>query len=201
VRALLTAFGPFRGRVANQSQTVLEQCLRRLPPNWRAELLPVDLRWVREIAAQRVADSGLGAWLALGEAGEDGEPRLELRARNRYDLRDDAESAAEQALEGEVIARGPREFEVSLACEELAKAMRARGHALALSEDAGSHCCNALLYSALHAASGRASAPIIGFLHLPRRAAEAPQQARLVLDALAWLAAQRDLAALKSNAE
>jgi pyroglutamyl-peptidase len=191
VRALLTAFAPFRGRASNQSQAVLEHCVRRLTPPWRAELLPVDLGWVRQLAPQRVADPALVAWLALGEAGEDGEPRLELRARNAYDLRDDAESAAGEPPSGAVQPDGPPELAAMLPCADLAAALRARGHALTTSDDAGAHCCNALLYCALRAASVRAPAPWIGFLHLPRRPAEAPQQARLVLDALTWIGAQR----------
>ena len=187
MRALLTAFGPFAGRAVNQSQSVLELALRRLPAGWRAELLPVDLVWVRSLAAQRVGQSDLRIWLALGEAGEDGEARLELHARNHYDLRSDAASAAGEALQGELIAGAAGMLDCDLASEGLATQMRARGHALRLSEDAGAHCCNALLYCALHAAAARRPPPVIGFLHLPRRAAEAPEQARLVLDLLAAL--------------
>jgi pyroglutamyl-peptidase len=187
VRALLTAFGPFLGRAANQSQSVLEHCLRRLPPRWRAELLPADLGWVRTIAAERAADPRTSAWLALGEAGVDGPPLLERCARNRYDLREDPDSAAGAPPAGELEAGGPPQLDSTLPLDALARAMQARGHEVALSADAGAHCCNALLYFALRGARARTPPPRIGFLHLPRRAAEAPRQAQLVLDALAWL--------------
>lgn len=190
MRALLTAFGPFRGRPANQSQGVLERCARRLPEPWRAELLPVDLGWVRALALQRAGDPALVAWLALGEAGEDGgpgPPRLESLARNRYDLREDEESAAGEPLAGEVEAGGPAEAFAPASCLELAAWLRGRGHGIGVSRDAGAHCCNALLYASLRAGAARAPAPWIGFLHLPRRASETAEQARLVLDALGWI--------------
>lgn len=187
MRALLTAFAPFRGRDVNQSQSVLEQCLRRLPMPWRAELLPVDLAWVREMAAERAADPALTAWLALGEAGEEGEPRFELQAHNAYDLRDDLASSGAERPQGTLLADGPPLLAATWPSEECSTAMRGRGHALTTSMDAGRHCCNALLYVALHAAAQRTPAPLIGFLHLPRRPAESTAQARLVLDALGWM--------------
>ncbi len=184
MRALLTAFGPFMDREQNQSQMVLELCLRRLPQPWRAQLLPVHLPWVLELAAARAADPDLAVWLAMGEAGEAGDPCLETRARNAYDLRRDASSAGGLAPEGPLEAAGPATVSALFPAEALARHLTARGHRLGLSADAGAHCCNALLYAATRVGARRRDAPRIGFLHLPRRPEEAALQAALVLDAL-----------------
>lgn len=188
MRALLTAFGPFLGRDQNQSQAVMELCLRRLPEPWRAQLLPVQLPWVLLLAKQRAADPRLRVWLAMGEAGEDGEPVLETRARNRYDLRGDPESAGDAPLTGELEPAGPAELPTPVPAAALAARLRQAGHGIGLSEEAGSHCCNALLYAATRAALAQPSPPRILFLHLPRQPARAAQQAELVLAAMHALA-------------
>lgn len=191
MRALLTAFGPFLGRDANQSQSVLELCLRRLPPPWKAELLPVDLAWVREISARRTRSPELEVWLALGEAGENGTPRIETCGRNHFDLNRDPASAGEEVLAGPLVIEGPRSLPTTLPVAELAEYLRNQGHELTLSADSGSHCCNALLYCGLHAVAGRARPPWIGFLHLPRRAQDLKSQALMIHDALVWIGEQR----------
>ena len=149
---------------------------------------PAELPWVRQRAAACAADAGLIAWLALGEAGEQGPARLEARAANAFDLRDDPEAAAGGAEQGALDPQGPAEVEAAFPCAALTEHLRSRGHRLGdPSRDAGRHCCNALLYLATRVASGRRPAPPIGFLHLPRRREEVPRLAALVRDALAWL--------------
>lgn len=194
VRALLTAFGPFGGRDQNQSQQVLEHCLRRLPEPWRAQLLPVQLDPLRAMVRAQAQRADLRLWLALGEAGRDGPPVLELDARNRCDFRQDPASAGGAGLQGAVEEGGPERIALAAPVARLAAALRAGGHDLELSTDAGSHCCNALLYAAARAAAAAGpEAPWILFLHLPRRPEALPAQAGLVLDALAWLGTERGL--------
>ena len=60
-----------------------------------------------------------------------------------------------------------------------------------LSQDAGAHCCNGVLWLATRrAAMSGAPRPWMGFLHLPRQPEQRPQQAALVQAAVAWLGAQ-----------
>lgn len=192
MRALLTAFGPFQGRDQNQSQLVLEQCLRRLPEPWRAQLLPVHLPLLRAQVATQARRPDLQIWLALGECGTEGPPLLETRARNRHDFGADLDSAGGGAPRGVLEEGGPEEVASAGPAAELAAALGARGHAIALSQDAGSHCCNGLLYLAARAlGAGAPERPWVLFLHLPRRAEDQAAQARLVLDGLDWLSARR----------
>lgn len=194
MRALLTAFGPFQGRSQNQSQQVLEQCLRRLPEPWRAQLLPVHLPQLRAQVVGHARRADLEVWLALGESGIEGLPRLEAVARNHHDFGADAESAGGGALSGVLEEGGPEQVRIDGVAGALAADLSARGHAVELSEDAGRHCCNALLYLALRSLEpDEPGRPRVLLLHLPRRSEDVPAQARLVLDALAWMAARRNL--------
>lgn len=194
VRALLTAFGPFQGRPQNQSQQVLEHVLRRMPEPWRAQLLPTHLGQLRQLVPGTARRADLRLWLALGESGLDGLPVLETVARNRYDFSNDPASADGEELQGEWEAGGPKLIRVSSPHEGLATALRARGHALGISEEAGSHCCNGLLYLASRSIAAEVpDAPWAFFLHLPRQPEQLSVQARMVHDAMTWLAAQRGL--------
>lgn len=192
MRALITAFAPFQGRDQNQSQLVLEHCLRRLADPWRAQLLPVHLPQLRaQIAANaRLAD--LHVWLALGECGAEGPARCETRARNRYDLGDDEVSAGGEARAGLLETAGPEQVECSSRSAALQAFLLERGHVLDLSQDAGQHACNALIYLGTRAqAAGGPDGLGILFLHLPRRPEEVGAQSRMALDAMAWLGAAR----------
>jgi pyrrolidone-carboxylate peptidase len=191
VRALITAFGPFQGREQNQSQLVLEHCLRRLSDPWRAQLLPVHLPQLRaQIAANaRIAD--LRIWLALGECSTVGPALLETRARNHYDFGADVLSAGGEAGSGALEAAGPEQVETSSVSSALFDFLVQRGHALQLSQDAGQHACNALIYLAQRAqAAGGSSSLGLVFVHLPRRAEDLGAQVQLVLDAMSWLGGQ-----------
>lgn len=193
MRALLTAFGPFLGRPENQSQQVLEHVLRRMPEPWRAQLLPAHLGQLRLLVAGAARRGDLQVWLALGESGLEGLPALETLARNRYDFSGDPASAGGGDHLGELEEGGPERIDLSSPASLLAAGLRERGHALALSEDAGSHCCNGLLYLASRAfAADPQDQRQVYFLHLPRRPEQLAAQARLVHDALSWLAARHD---------
>ncbi len=185
---LLTAYGPFQGREMNQSLQVLEVLRREsaFPESWEREVWPVRLPEVRRRVQERMAHPP-SVWLALGESGKEPPCRLETRGHNRFDLEHDDASADGGPSSGILCPEDPPALRAHWPFETLASALKEQGHAVALSSDAGSHCCNALLYLATLEAQQRTCRPWVGFLHLPRLPEATESQARLVLDAVRWL--------------
>lgn len=190
---LLTAYRPFQGRAENQSEQVLglAASLPTFPRAWSTEIWPAVLP---ELAGR--VDSVLAApapklWLALGEAGEQGQPALETIAFNQFELGEDAEAAADGPASGVFEAHGPALVRAHWPAAELAASLTEAGFSVELSQDAGRHCCNGLLWLATRAAERSLSPrPWIGFLHLPRQPEKRAEQAALVAHAAAWLARQ-----------
>jgi pyrrolidone-carboxylate peptidase len=191
---LITAFRPFLGRAENQSEQVLRRVasLPAFPPGWSTDSWPAV---VPELAARVEAVLTAPApqvWLALGEAREDGVPELETIAHNAFELGEDEEAAAAGPASGVFEAHGPAFVRAHWPAAGLAASLAEAGLSVQLSQDAGRHCCNGLLWLATRAAERALSPrPWIGFLHLPRQPEKRAEQADLVAHAAAWLAQQR----------
>jgi len=189
MHGLLTAYGTFMGREQNQSQLVLESLRQRGMPGLKCDLQqwPVVLPTVQSLVQSALGVPGLRYWLALGEAGRDGVPRLETRAYNHFDLRHDVQSAGGGSLEGSLVSAGPPSLRAHWPAPQLADAMNGAGYPVELSQDPGSHCCNALLYWGTLAAQAKQPRPWVGFLHLPRQPYKVEEFAQMVEFALLWL--------------
>lgn len=188
----LTAYEPFLGRPENQSQEVVRQVVAdpRFPSDWGSEFWPALLP---ELAARTEAvwERQPRVWLAVGEAREDGVPQLECVARNRWDLAGDQVAAGGGPEQGVFEAAGPAEIRAHWPAAQLARALRGQGFSFELSEDAGSHCCNGVLWWATRqAAVSGGPRPWMGFLHLPRQVERRAEQAELILAAVEWLRRQ-----------
>ena len=190
--ALLTAYEPFLGRPQNQSQEVVRLAAARedFPAACRVEFWPAILPQLEARGEQALA-AAPRFWLAVGEAGEDGVPLLETVARNHFDLGEDAAAADGGPASGVLEPGGPEQVQAHWPAAALAEHLRSQGHQVELSQDAGAHCCNGVLWLATRrAAMSGAPRPWMGFLHLPRQPEQRPQQAALVQAAVAWLGAQ-----------
>ena len=188
MRGLITAYEPFRGRETNQSQLVLEGVLgnQALPSGWEGQTWPVNLPEVRR-RVQEIMANPPRIWLALGEAGKSPQSRLETRAHNRFDLVHDCVAAGKESTAGLLDSHGPCALRSHWPAAQLTSALAAKNHRVRLSDDPGSHCCNALLYLANLEAQKKRLRPWIGFLHLPRLAAATGDQIRLIEEACLWL--------------
>lgn len=188
MHGLLTAYDTFMGREQNQSQMVLETLRERgLGLDCDMQLWPVVLPTVDSLVASALAIPRLRFWLALGEGATEGPAKLETRAYNRFDLRHDEPSAGGGPLEGQLDPVAPSSLRAHWPAAQLQTALGEQGFDVELSDDPGSHCCNALLYwSTLHAHHMQPR-PWIGFLHLPRRPQETEIQSQMIGAALTWL--------------
>ncbi len=188
MRGLITAYEPFRGRKTNQSQLVLEGVLanQRLPSGWEGQTWPVHLPELRR-RVQQVMANPPRIWLALGEAGKSPQSRLETRAHNRFDLEHDRVAAGKGVRAGLLDSHGPPALRAHWPVAQLTSAMAEKSHLVRLSDDPGSHCCNALLYLANLEAQKNNLRPWIGFLHLPRLPSAIADHIRFIEDACLWL--------------
>ncbi len=191
MHGLLTAYGAFMGREQNQSKMVLESLQeRKLDLDCDLQLWPVVLPTVKTLVESAVALPRLRYWVALGEGAMEGPPKLETRAYNRFDLRHDEPSAGGGATEGKLENIAPSSLRAHWPAAQLQTALGEQGFELELSDDPGSHCCNALLYwgtlAALNTPPGQPR-PWIGFLHLPRQPERVGEHAEMIESALRWL--------------
>ncbi|MFU8870119.1 pyroglutamyl-peptidase I [Natronococcus sp.] len=104
---------------------------------------------------------------ALGLAG--GRPTLSLErvGINLRDTRGVPDNEDREVVDGRVAADGPDAYFATLPCLEMKEAMREAGVPTRLSTDAGTHCCNDLLYAARHLVETTDRAFRTGFVHVP----------------------------------
>lgn len=162
MRCLVSAFEPFGGRVRNAASDCLDGA--SLPPGWERVVFPVCLPKLDSLV-DRVLERPPRIWLALGESTASSLPAFELAARPAWDLTADSAAAATGPLEG--CHPGPDLRSARLPSSWLQSELAALGHPLELSEDAGSHCCNALLWLVLSKTATWTRRPVAGFLHIP----------------------------------
>jgi pyroglutamyl-peptidase len=159
---LVTAFGPFGGRMENASSLALRELKSAFP--WiRHRILPVD----SVIAPARLLDAlrtiQPDALVMLGEAANSSRIRLETTAWNKMDF--SIPDIAGRQPKGRAILRGgiPR-LPAKLPLEGIRVRLEEMGHDVELSNDPGRYLCNQVFYTALHRLGADVPA---GFIHLP----------------------------------
>lgn len=159
---LITAFGPFGGRMENASSLALRELKSAFP--WiRHRILPVD----SFIAPARLLDalrtSRPDALVMLGEAANSSKIRLETTAWNEMDFT--IPDIAGRQPRGCAIRRdAAASLPATLPLQEISARFQKMGHDAEFSEDPGRYLCNQVFYTALHRLGGGCLA---GFIHLP----------------------------------
>lgn len=178
-RVLVTGYEPFDGERVNPSQLLVERW-RETPPVLPAgvelhlAVLPVARRRMPAQLAQLLDELRPEWLLALGQHARHGRVTLERFARNRLHFGARLDNDGDGAHEERILDDGPARRESTLPVARLAHELAARGLPVTLSEDAGSHLCNALLYQAL----GLRDGPRATFVHLPLLPEQASRRAR-----------------------
>lgn len=179
---LLTAFGPYDGGL-NASEALLDS-LRDDPP---AELAV----WVDRVAFHVFAcdtetlpgqlEAALSRYrpstcLLLGQTRQRNRLALERLAVNVRDFQV-PDACGAQPCNLPVVADGPAAYRSTLpAMAEIIAAWHGAGIPAVLSNHAGTHLCNQLLYLALHRAASRGDVLDTGFLHLPVLPEQVPSE-------------------------
>jgi pyroglutamyl-peptidase len=169
VRILVTGFGPFPGAAANPSQAVLRllardhaRALARAGIDLRLACLPVVHAGAQARLEALRARHKPHAVLHLGLAARRRRLTLEARACNRMSLLS-ADASGARAGARLLEPGGPAARRARAPLPHMLAALRTRGLAAALSQDAGAYLCNQTLYASL-----MGPIPAAAFLHLPR---------------------------------
>ncbi|MBB3974003.1 hypothetical protein [Hansschlegelia beijingensis] len=171
---LITGFGRFMGG-PNCSEILLSALAADragLEGIWGGpvalELLPVDVEAAPPALARALQAARPTHVLLMGQAGGREAICLERVARNLIDLRV-PDAAGRLGPIGPVDPAGPgQRLSTWPDLEGAISAARAEGVRAELSDQAGAHLCNQMLYLALEAAEQAAGRPFVAtFLHLP----------------------------------
>ncbi len=178
---LLTGFEPYGGRAENPSELLVRSLdgARIGGEAVEGRCLAVELRSVGPAIRAAIEETEPRLVLCLGLWPGEAMLRLERIASNQadFDIPDNAGLTARGPLDPD----GPAAFAATLPLHAIRDALLAAGIPCHLSGTAGQFLCNAVMYHALAACSGRTPAPPAGFLHVPY----APRQVAGLLAAAA----------------
>ena len=165
MKILVTAFGPFDGRSQNASSLALSR-LKREFPRLNTRILPVDSVSGPQRLLRALRDLRPDALLMLGEAAGSSAIRLESTARNLMDF-SIPDGAGRQPRGQRIDPTGPDSAESTLPLPEILADLESAGHAVSISDDAGSYLCNQVMYLALQWIAKHQLRCRAGFIHLP----------------------------------
>lgn len=164
MRLLLTGFEPFGGETVNPSGEVV-RLLAADPPSgveFTTMVLPVRFRSVGEEILPALESHD--AWLGLGEAG--GRAHLSVE-RVGINVFVDGSLPLDRREELTIREDGPDAYFARLPLREMAGSMRDAGAPSAVSNTAGTYCCNESLYRVQHHLAESGGDMPSGFIHLP----------------------------------
>ncbi|MEO5713287.1 MAG: pyroglutamyl-peptidase I [Luteolibacter sp.] len=165
MKILVTAFGPFDGRLENASSLALRG-LMEIFPQLRTRILPVDSVVAPARLRQALKTIRPDALVMLGEAAGSREIRLETTAWNELDFRI-PDIAGRQPSLRPVVATAPASLSSTLPLEAIHQKLTKLGHGVRFSDDPGRYLCNQVFFTARHFLDiGNIPCPA-GFIHLP----------------------------------
>jgi pyroglutamyl-peptidase len=187
---LVTGYEPFGEYEANPAQ----QLAARLDGAELddATVVGLDLPVVFDRAATRleaaIDEHDPDIVCALGLAG--GRPTLSIErvGINLRDTRGVPDNADREVVDEPIVADGPDAYFTTLPCRAMTETMCDAGVPTRLSTDAGTHCCNDLLYAARHLVETSRREFQVGFVHVPfsheQAAARDDNEASMCLEAM-----------------
>ena len=165
MKILVTAFGPFDGRLQNASSLALAH-LKRDFPQLNTRVLPVDSVLGPARLQRALRDLRPDALVMLGEAAGSTTIRLECIAWNELDF-PIPDAAGRQPKGLPIDEGGPPSLEATLPWKSILAELQADGHPASLSENAGRYLCNQVMFRALAWIGKNHPSCRAGFIHLP----------------------------------
>jgi pyroglutamyl-peptidase len=180
VKILVTAFGPFDGRLENASSLALRG-LKALHPGIRTRILPVDFVVAPARLRQALRSIRPDALIMLGEAARSKEIRLETTAWNELDFRI-PDNGGRMPRNQPIFKDGPSQLSSTLPLETFRDLLEKNGHPVRFSDDPGRYLCNQLFYTARYQLDANPRDCPAGFIHLPLAQDYPTEQAVAALD-------------------
>jgi len=165
MKILVTAFGPFDGRLENASLLALRG-LMKIFPQLRTRILPVDSMVAPARLRQAMKTIRPDALVMLGEAAGSSEIRLETTAWNELDFRI-PDIAGRQPSPRQIVATAPASLSSTLPLEAIHQKLAEQGHEVRFSNDPGRYLCNQVFFTARHFLETGAVTCPAGLIHLP----------------------------------
>jgi pyroglutamyl-peptidase len=167
-KLLLTAFGPFAGEPINPSLEAARQMekVEFSEAVIHVAELPVDRFRAVEMSLELIRSSRPDIVIMLGEAGGRYRVNPERVAINIDDFRI-ADNAGNQPKDEPIIDGGPVAYFSTLPIRAITDRIIKAHIPAAISNSAGSHLCNRLFFSVMHAIKVEDWATKAGFIHLP----------------------------------
>ncbi|HZM89110.1 MAG TPA: pyroglutamyl-peptidase I [Blastocatellia bacterium] len=167
-KLLLTAFEPFGGDDLNPSLETARQMGKISFSNARVQLaeLPVNRHRAIEIALDVIGENSPDIVIMLGQAGTRYRINPERVAINIDDFRI-PDNAGNQPKDEAIVEGGPAGYFSTLPIRAITERIINAHIPAAISNSAGTHLCNRLFYSVMHAISIGALPIKAGFIHLP----------------------------------
>lgn len=165
MKILVTAFGPFDGRVENASSLALI-ALKKAVPEIFTRILPVDAVIAPSRLKQAIRRIRPDLLILLGEAAGSKTIRLETTAWNELDFRI-PDIAGRQPPVGPIDPAGPPSVASTLPLRKIHTALETDGHPVSFSDDPGRYLCNQVSYIAIRSLAACAIPCRAGFIHLP----------------------------------
>ncbi len=162
---LVTAFGPFGGRIGNASSLAVKE-LRKTFPGIGTRILPADAVVAPSRLRQAIREIQPSALIMLGEAAGSTGIRFETTAWNLKEF-GIPDNAGRKPLWMPVRKGGPEFLLSTLPLEALRTRLTDLDPAVALSDDPGRYLCNQLFFTGLDFLKTNALAIPAGFIHLP----------------------------------
>lgn len=165
MKLLVTAFGPFDGRLENASLLALRE-LKGVCPEIRTRVLPVDMVAAPARLRQALRTLRPDALILLGEAAGSKAIRLETTGWNELNFRIPDNAGRHPAPRP--IRPGGEEFLAStLPFDRILGRLQAVGLPASLSSNPGRYLCNQVLYTAIDFLKTLGHPCRAGFIHLP----------------------------------
>jgi pyroglutamyl-peptidase len=164
MKVLVTAFGPFDGRLKNASSLALYE-LKRKVSDLKTRILPVDAVVAPARLKQALRQLRPDALIMLGEAVGSGQIRLETTAWNELDFAI-PDLAGRQPRGKKIIRDAADVYHSTLPLQSIFVKLQEQ-HQVCLSDDAGRYLCNQLFYVALAHLKKSSMSCLAGFIHLP----------------------------------
>ena len=165
MKILVTACGPFDGRVENASSLALAGLKRRCP-EIRMQVLPVDSVIAPARIKQAIRLLRPDALVMLGEAAGSERLRIEDTAWNELDFRIPDIVGRQPGLR-EIVAGMPTSLSATLPVDAVLARLMASGHDAERSSDPGRYLCNQVFFAALLSIRSQHLSCRAGFIHLP----------------------------------